>query len=91
MSRNYNYAMLGNSCQTNANELIDNTKFFKVNSEIYKPSFTNTHKYPGESYDITQTIPDLDYPEQLKVNGRLNFDLQKVNEKEQYKKGCCGN
>ena len=94
MNRNYDYALLGFSCHTNSNELIDNRKFFSINNSIYKPSFTNMYRYPGGNYNITATIPELDYPEQLKVNGNINFDIQK--KKEDYKnynysKGCCGN
>lgn len=42
-----NYAKSGTTCDTNARELIDNTKFFPLNAKIYKIPFTRMYQYPG--------------------------------------------
>lgn len=68
MSRkNYVYARLGDSCQTDLNELISSTKFFPMDNPEYNLPFTITHQYPGQRYNLFNTVGDIKLPEQLKT------------------------
>lgn len=45
---NYDYAKLGESCQTSMRILASNTKFFPVSSALYEKPFTLMYQYPNE-------------------------------------------
>ena len=47
MSNIYSYAQLGESCQTNADVLIDNAKYLSINDPVYKLILTRMNMYPG--------------------------------------------
>lgn len=48
----YNYARLGESCQTSMDILTDNKKFFPVNDPIYNIVYTRMLQYPVTYPDI---------------------------------------
>lgn len=48
----YNYAQLGESCQTSMDILTDNKKFFPVNDPIYKIIYTRMLQCPATYPDI---------------------------------------
>lgn len=77
---NYDYAKLGNSCQTNGNELITSMKFFPINNPEYNLPYTRTHQYPADLYNTTE-VGRFKFPEDIKRNS-LNVKA------ESYK--CCG-
>lgn len=46
MSYNYDYARLGNSCQTSLNVLVDNRKYLAPNDLVYNLMYTRMKRYP---------------------------------------------
>jgi hypothetical protein len=46
MSYNYDYARLGNSCQTSLDVLVDNRKFLAPNDLVYNLMYTRMKRYP---------------------------------------------
>lgn len=48
----YNYAQLGESCQTSMDILTDNKKFFPINDPIYNIIYTRMLQYPATYPDI---------------------------------------
>lgn len=78
------YARLGTNCDTSARILIDNTKFFPLNSEIYKKFWVKMQEYPAEEHNFYRTINNIDRPEELKTKPITeDFTYQKM-------KPCCG-
>jgi len=54
----YNYAQLGESCQTSMDILTDNKKFFPINDPIYNIIYTRMLQYPV-------TYPDIEKIEKI--------------------------
>ena len=80
------YARLGITCDTSNRILIDNTKFFPVNSNIYKKYWVKMMEYPAHDQPFIHNIGELDRPEDLKTGG----DSDIIPETHLSKPGCCG-
>lgn len=63
------YARLGITCDTSNRVLIDNTKFFSMNSDIYKKYWVKMMEYPAQDQPFIYNIGDIDRPEELKTGG----------------------
>ena len=46
----YDYATLGEACQTSASILTDNSKYLPVESQVYDILPTITYQYPNDTY-----------------------------------------
>lgn len=51
-NNSYNYARLGESCQTSMDMLVDNKKFFQVNDPIYNIIYTRMLQCPAMYPDV---------------------------------------
>ncbi len=76
------YARLGQSCQTNFNELIDAKKYFALNEPTYDIFFTKMQKYPCSIVELPP-VADIERPEDIKRVG-------KERNQEEFKSTCCG-
>lgn len=63
----YSYAILGQSCQTSMDMLVDNKKFFPMDAPVYDVLFTKMQRYPATSTELPPISPDLEKPEDIKT------------------------
>lgn len=81
MSNYTHYAQLGNSCQTSADMLVSNTKFFPLAEERYTWPFTRMARYPGQ-YEGCDYYPDKEKKEKQEKGDKAYIPYVKTS--------CCG-
>lgn len=64
---NYSYSKLGYSCRNGNDTLLSNMKFIPQNSTEYNMEFTKMLQYPGQSYDLSKTVEQPSFPEDIKT------------------------
>jgi hypothetical protein len=79
----YNYAVLGNSCQTDLSVLTSSTKFIKPGNSVYDIKLTKMDHYPGQVYEFSHDL-GIGRPEDIKIKKSSN-DVG-----EPYGSSCCG-
>jgi hypothetical protein len=77
---NYSYAKLGYSCQNTNDSLLSNMKFLPQDSPDYNMKFTKMLQYPGQSYDLSKSVDQPSFPEDIKTKKGEAFIQPK----------CCG-
>ena len=81
------YVKLGNTCQYDFSMMTSNTKFFPPGDIVYNFDITRMHQYPGQGYDLTDSVGNLERPEYIKTKP----EKQKISIGEPYSsKSCCG-
>lgn len=61
------YALLGQSCQTSMDTLVDNKKFFPMDAAVYDIFYTKMKKYPATVTELPAISPELERPEDIKL------------------------
>lgn len=91
MSNYYNYATLGNSCQTNLDVLVDSRKFLSMDDLVYNKLYTSMKRYPLYSTTKEQDVMSDDERIYLGKDGDEKEDKkedEKSSPPENY--SCCG-
>jgi len=81
MSYLYDYASLGNSCQTSMDSLVSNKKYLPLAEPAYTLPYTRMSRYPGH-YDGTDYYPEKT-EEKTEEKGPKTYTPLKTT--------CCGN
>lgn len=93
MNRYYDYASLGESCQTSLRVLTDNRKFLAPNDIVYNLMYTRMQRYPlypPKSGDMCTDYNEVNQVSNDTENKKDDKDQETISQPKMENFSCCG-